>query len=180
MCLLRSELPDIICMCLFGTALLLFISHHFRLSQLPDAIDSLHRDTRPGNPLPALSLHTHKQRADKVNQLTALEPLHSWYQALLALLNLINGLWLNWYCNHQCYDATFSRSKTVYISVLENMASGYLTGIPLCFFVVFFRSGWCRTQCKLCLSHELAAALPPHRPAGLDSALSGITDCFLW
>lgn len=138
MCLLRSELPDIICMCLFGTALLLFISHHFRLSQLPDAIDSLHRDTRPGNPLPALSLHTHKQRADKVNQLTALEPLHSWYQALLALLNLINGLWLNWYCNHQCYDATFSRSKTVYISVLENMASGYLTGIPLCFFFVFF------------------------------------------
>jgi len=82
-------------MCLFGTALLFFISHRFRPSQLPDAINSLHCDTRPGNPLPALPQHTHKQRADKVNQLTALEPLHSLYQALLALLNLINGLRLN-------------------------------------------------------------------------------------
>lgn len=124
MCLLRSELPDIIYMSLVGTTLLLFISYRFRPSQHPDAINSLHCDTRHGNPLPALPLHTHKQRADKVNQLAALEPLHSWYQALLALLNLINALRLNWYCKHQCYDAIFSRSQTVYIN-------GFCTGLVI-------------------------------------------------
>ncbi len=123
MCLLKSKLPDIICMSLVGTALLLFISHRFRPSQLPDAISSLHCDTRHRNPLPTPPLHTHKQRADKVNQLTVLEPLHLWYQALIALLNLINVLRLNWYWNHQCYDAIFSRSQTVYINVFENMAA---------------------------------------------------------
>lgn len=134
MCLLNSELPDIICMCLVGTTLLLFISHHFHPSQLPDAVNSLHCDTRHGNPLPALPLHTHKQRVDKVNQLTALEPLHLWYQALLALLNLINVLRLNWYCNHQCYDAISSRSQTVYIN-------GFCTGLVIwliCHCVFFF------------------------------------------
>lgn len=113
MCLLRSgELPDIICMSLVGTALLPFISHRFHPSQLPDAISSLHCGTRHGNPLPTPPLHIHKQRADKVNQLTALEPLHLWYQALIALLNLINGPWLNWYWNHQCYDAIFFFQKS--------------------------------------------------------------------
>ncbi len=185
MCLLKSKLPDIICMSLVGTALLLFISHRFRPSQLPDAISSLHCDTRHGNPLPTPPLHTHKQRADKVNQLTALEPLHLCNQVLIALLNLINVLWLNWYWNHQCYEAIFSRSQTVYINVFENTAAtlDWLSDwntVVLFFFLFFFRSGRCRTQCELCLGHELAATLPPHRPAGLDTALAAITDCLLW
>ncbi len=180
MCLLRSKLHYSICMSLVGTALLLFISHRFRPSQLPDAISSLHCDTRHGNPLPTPPLHTHKQRADKVNQLTALEPLHLWYQALIALLNLINVLDIGTINVMMPFfpEARLFTSMCLKKTWLLHL-TGYLTGIALCLFSFFFRSGRCRTQCELCLGHELAATLPPHRPAWLDPALAAITDGLL-
>lgn len=74
-----------------------------------DAVNSLRCGTRTHSYQP-LHTHIHQQSADKVNQLTALEPLHLRYQPLLALCDLIKGSRLNCFFGQSVLWCRFSNA----------------------------------------------------------------------